>query len=75
MSKDYKVAYVCDRLACGDQCPSLAAETDYCTHTLDISHAVNFALVACKPEFRYAEINDAVKNFFKDDDHGEYYSS
>lgn len=62
MPDDYEVAYICDRKACGGQCPSLLAKHDYCTHTTDISHAVNFALVAGKPKYKYAEINDEVKS-------------
>ena len=30
------IAYICDRLKCGGDCP------DWCKHTLDIKHAKNF---------------------------------
>lgn len=35
------VAYLCDRRACA-KCNDLDDEHVYCTHTLDIKHAINF---------------------------------
>lgn len=41
------IVYLCDRGACGGQRPSLLSERtgghDYCQHTSDIKHAVNFS--------------------------------
>lgn len=61
MSKDYKVGYICDRLACGEHCPSLV--TDYCTHTFDINHAVNFTKVA---DDQWAEVDERVIDFLEE---------
>lgn len=42
-----RIAYLCDRGACGGPCPSLLSERtgghDYCQHTTDIEHAENFS--------------------------------
>ena len=51
-----KVAYICDRKACGDVCPN-----DECELTLDVRHSVNFK--GCFEEVapgRFAERNPDV---------------
>jgi hypothetical protein len=35
------VAYICDRKACGETCPS----KDGCIHTTDVRHAIGFSEV------------------------------
>lgn len=60
MLKDYEVAYICDRKACGEQCPSLKSKGDPCNHTTNINHAVNFIKIT---DNKFAEINDHVQDF------------
>lgn len=50
-----RIAYLCDRGACGSSgCPSLLYERkgghDYCQHTIDIEHAVNFSCLQSDPD-------------------------
>lgn len=50
-----RIAYLCDRGACGSSgCPSLLSEQtgghDYCQHTTDIKHAVNFSRFDSDPD-------------------------
>ena len=38
MFKKKKIAYICDKKACGATCPN----PDLCNHTLDIHHSLNY---------------------------------
>ena len=40
------VAYICDGHGCKAHCERSGAEYEYCKHTCDISHALNFKQVA-----------------------------
>ena len=40
------VAYICDGHGCDAHCELAGVEHEYCRHTCDISHAVNFKQVA-----------------------------
>lgn len=55
---EYKVAYVCDKKACGKECPSevFGNGEALCSHTLDISHAKNF---------EHLSINDGVDYYIE----------
>lgn len=57
------VVYLCDRKACGDECPSLSKEGDPCNHTSDITHAISFIEIS---PGKFAEINESVINFLKE---------
>ena len=56
-----RIAYLCDRKACGGSCPSLLSERtdghDYCQHTTDIKHAVNFSCFPGEPEVWFEKPN------------------
>lgn len=58
---DIQIAYICDRMACNGGCPSLVARgkgaEDYCQHTTDIRHALNFQKISAdgNDEERYIE--------------------